>query len=41
MSVAIAKEKQFDLVVDKQMVVYTGASTSDMTDELIRRYNSK
>lgn len=41
MSAAIAKEKQFDLVVDKAMVIYNGGSTSDMTDELIQRYNSK
>jgi outer membrane protein len=41
MSAAIAKEKQFDLVVDKAMVIYTGGTTDDMTDELIRRYNAK
>lgn len=37
----IAKEKGFDLVVDRAAVVYHGGETVDMTDELIRRYNTK
>ena len=40
-SAEIAKEKNFDLVLDKTMVVYSGGATEDMTDELIRRYNAK
>ncbi|TNE84407.1 MAG: OmpH family outer membrane protein [Deltaproteobacteria bacterium] len=37
----IAKEKSYDLVVDKAAVVFAGGATVDMTDDLIRRYNSK
>lgn len=36
----IAKEKGYELVVDKAVVVYAGGGTIDMTDELIKRYNA-
>ena len=35
----IAREKGFDLVVDRAAIVYVGGGTIDMTDELIVRYN--
>lgn len=35
----IAREKGYDLVVDRAAIVYVGGSTVDMTDELIVRYN--
>jgi outer membrane protein len=37
----IAKEKGYDLVLDRAVVVYMGGDTVDMTDELIKRYNAK
>ena len=37
----IAKEKGYDLVMDAAMVVYSGPTTADMTEELIRRYNAQ
>ena len=40
MSVEIAKEKGFDLVLDKAMVVYHGGEVSDMTSDLVNRYNT-
>lgn len=36
----IAKEKTYDVVLDRAAVVYAGGTTIDMTDELIRRYNA-
>lgn len=36
----IAKEKAYDVVLDRAAVVYFGGATIDMTDELIRRYNA-
>ena len=36
----IAKEKSYDLVVDRVAVVTFGGETIDMTDELIKRYNA-
>lgn len=36
----IAKEKTYDVVLDRAAVVYSGGATVDMTDELIRRYNA-
>lgn len=41
LSEAIAKEKQYDLVLDRAAVIYVGGATVDMTDELIRRYNAQ
>jgi outer membrane protein len=41
LSGVIAKEKGYDLVLDKQAVVFAGAGTVDMTTDLITRYNSK
>lgn len=41
LTTTIAREKAFDLVVDKAAVVYVGGSTVDLTDDLIKRYNSK
>jgi len=40
LSGAIAKEKGFDLVIDKAVVVYSGAGVTDMTAEVIRRFNA-
>ena len=40
-SAEIAKEKNFDLVLDKATVVYAAGTTQDITDELIRRYNNQ
>ena len=37
----IAKEKAYDLVLDRAAVVYSGGETIDMTDELIKRYNAQ
>ena len=37
---AIAKERGYDLVVDKAIVVYAGADVVDMTDAVIQAYNS-
>ncbi len=37
----IAKEKAYDVVLDRAAVVYTGGETVDMTDELIKRYNAQ
>lgn len=37
---AIAKERGYDLVVDKAVVVYSGAGIVDMTDAVIQRYNA-
>lgn len=36
----VAKEKGFDLVIDRAAVVYMGGTTVDMTDELVKRYNA-
>ena len=36
----LAKEKGYDLVIDKAAVVYVGGSTVDMTDALVTRYNA-
>lgn len=36
----IAKEKQYDVVLDRAVVVYFGGETVDMTDDLIKRYNT-
>jgi outer membrane protein len=38
-SVSLAREKGYDIVLDKQAVVYSGASVVDMTPELVVRYN--
>jgi len=35
----IAAEAGYDLVIDKAAVVYSGGTTVDMTDTLIKRYN--
>ena len=40
LSGTIAKEKGFDLVIDKAVVVYSGPAVTDMTAEVIRRYNA-
>jgi outer membrane protein len=37
----IAKEKAYDIVLDRAAVVYVGGDSVDMTDELIKRYNAK
>jgi outer membrane protein len=37
----IAKEKSYDLVVDKAASVYAGGQVIDMTPELIQRYNAE
>lgn len=36
----VAKEKGYDLVIDRAAVVYMGGSTVDMTNELVQRYNA-
>jgi outer membrane protein len=36
----IAKEHQYELVLDSAVVVFSGEPTIDMTDELIKRYNA-
>lgn len=36
----VAKEKGYDLVLDRAAVVYMGGSTVDMTDDLVKRYNA-
>ena len=36
----IAKEKGYDLVLDRAAVVYMGGATIDMTDALVQRYNA-
>lgn len=36
----IAKEKAYDLVVDRAAAVYFGGEVIDMTPELVRRYNA-
>jgi outer membrane protein len=41
MAGTIAKERGYDMVLDKAAVVYASAASVDMTDELIRRYNAK
>jgi outer membrane protein len=41
MSARIAKERGYDLVLDKQVVVFAGTDVVDMTDELIKRYDAK
>ncbi|MFK7930624.1 MAG: OmpH family outer membrane protein, partial [Myxococcota bacterium] len=40
LSGAIAKEKGFDLVIDKAVVVYSGPGVTDLTAEVIRRFNA-
>jgi outer membrane protein len=37
----IAKEKAYDVVLDRAAVVYAGGEAIDMTDDLIKRYNAK
>ena len=41
MAGTIAKERGYDMVLDKAAVVYAGAGSVDMTDELIRRYTGQ
>lgn len=36
----VAREKGYDIVIDRAAVVYMGGSTVDMTDELVKRYNA-
>lgn len=36
----IAKEKGYDIVIDKAAAVYAGPGVTDMTDILIQRYNA-
>lgn len=36
----VAKEKGYDVVLDRAAVVYMGGSTVDMTDALVQRYNA-
>ncbi|MCB9678554.1 MAG: OmpH family outer membrane protein [Alphaproteobacteria bacterium] len=36
----LAKEKGYDLVLDRAAVVYMGGTTIDMTEELVKRYNA-
>ena len=36
----IAKERGFDMVLDRAAILY-GQSDADLTDELVKRYNSK
>ena len=38
---AVAKEKGYDLVIDRAAVVYMGGATVDMTDALVQRYNTQ
>lgn len=37
----IAAEHQYDVVIDRAAVVYVGPGATDMTDELITRYNAQ
>lgn len=37
----IARERGYDVVLDRAAVVYFGAASVDMTDELVRRYNAQ
>jgi outer membrane protein len=37
----IAAEHSYDVVLDRAAVVYVGAGATDMTDELITRYNAQ
>lgn len=37
----LAKEKGYDLVIDRAAVVYMGGDTIDMTDALVQRYNNE
>ncbi len=39
-SVGLAREKGFQLVLDKQAVVFSGADVVDMTSDLVVRYNA-
>lgn len=39
LSVTIAKEKGYDLVIDSAVVVHVGGAVVDMTNELVARYN--
>lgn len=36
----VAREKGYDLVIDRAAVVYMGGTTVDMTNELVTRYNA-
>lgn len=36
----VAKEKGYDIVIDRAAVVYLGGATVDMTDALVERYNA-
>ncbi|MEZ4319148.1 MAG: OmpH family outer membrane protein [Myxococcota bacterium] len=36
----LAKDKGYDIVLDRAAVVYMGGTTIDMTDELVQRYNA-
>lgn len=38
-SVGLAREKGFDVVLDRQAVVFTGPAVVDLTPELVVRYN--
>lgn len=40
LSVTIAKEKNYDLVVDRAVVVHMGGEVIDMTPDLVARYNA-
>ena len=37
----IARERGYDLVIDKAIVVYSGAGVVDMTDAVIQAYNAQ
>lgn len=36
----VAREKGYDLVIDRAAVVYMGGATVDMTNDLVQRYNA-
>ena len=36
----VAKQRGFDLVIDRAAVVYMGGDTVDMTDDLVKAYNA-
>ena len=40
LAITIAKEKQFDLVIDSAVVVYHGGDVVDMTSDLVIKYNA-
>ena len=41
MSEKLAKEKGYDLVLDRAVVVYMSSNTVDMTEDLVTRYNAE